>query len=85
MVSETDSCGRVPGGLFPQDGLAKVADRLMISEEDASKLFNLAARAHLEPMAKKLVDVFERNVLTKEQYAQKHGTDDGEVCGLQTG
>eukprot|EP00614_Pseudopedinella_elastica_P011207 CAMPEP_0172605380 /NCGR_PEP_ID=MMETSP1068-20121228/25615_1 /TAXON_ID=35684 /ORGANISM="Pseudopedinella elastica, Strain CCMP716" /LENGTH=1105 /DNA_ID=CAMNT_0013407767 /DNA_START=13 /DNA_END=3331 /DNA_ORIENTATION=- len=61
-----------------REGLAKVADRLMISEEDASKLFNLAARAHLEPMAKKLVDVFERNVLTKEQYAQKHGTDDGE-------
>mmetsp|Transcript_27401 Transcript_27401/g.74304 ORF Transcript_27401/g.74304 Transcript_27401/m.74304 type:complete len:657 (+) Transcript_27401:1573-3543(+) len=59
-------------------GLTKLADRLLLGEDDQRALFNDAVKARLQPMMDELLSQFERSVLNKQQLAQKTGKDQGE-------
>merc|ERR1719217_1226603 len=66
-------------------GLSKLADRLLLGEEDQTALFNDAVKTRLEPMVAELLSQFERSVLNKQQLAQKTGKDQGEDLFVQGG
>jgi hypothetical protein len=68
-----------------KDGLAKLGDRLMLSETDQTALYFGAIRDRVTPMVDKIVSEFERSVLSKDQYGAKTGKDQGEDLFVQGG
>jgi len=66
------------------DGLLKLAERLMLAEEDSTAAFNKAAKSRLQLMVTKLVQIFERAVLSKEELAKKEGVDEGEDLNVES-
>ncbi|KAJ8601242.1 hypothetical protein CTAYLR_003249 [Chrysophaeum taylorii] len=79
--SIVEAMGSSGGGIIIEEyreGLKALRVRLGIEEQDALEAMRDAAAEMMVPMIQSITTAFEESVLTKEQLAEKRGTDMGE-------